>query len=317
MKHIAAFDIGSNAVRLSIASLDGEGNLDILERIRFPLRLGTEVFREGKFSDYLIEEAVRVFKEFKKHLNHYNVEYSKAIATSAFRNAENGSLLREKVLSETGIFIQEIDGKTEAQYIRHAIETQINLSQKDYLLFDIGGGSAEFTFLKKGEVIGAKSFPIGTVRLLELGKNALEQGLSVEKGYQIYLDEIRPELKNFLREVYPHTKPIRVIGTGGNFKRLTRLRKKILGKKNIQYVLPEEVPLIREALQKTPYLKRIKKFGLRPDRADVIIPALYIIESAIEFIPVKKILTPDLGLIHGLLEEIAKEVSGQSDESSL
>lgn len=307
MKHIAAFDIGSNAIRMAIASIDKYGTLTVQEKIRKPLRLGTEAFAEGEFSAYTIKEAIKVFKEFKRHLNHHDVELYKAVATSAFRNASNSEELAQRVLDATGIYIEGIDGKKEAAYIREAIKAQINLRQKDYLLFDIGGGSAEFTFLEKGKVVGAKSFPIGTVRLLELGKSAEEEGLSRKAGYKLYLDEIAPDLKKFFKEVYPSSKPLRVIGTGGNFKRLTRLRKKVLGKKNIDFVLPEEVPVIREALEETAYLKRIKKFGLRPDRADVIIPAIYIIEKAMEYFPAKKILTPDLGLIHGLLFEVAGE----------
>lgn len=307
MKKIAAFDIGSNAIRMAIAQIDKNGVLTVTERIRMPLRLGTEAFSKGEFSPYTMKEALKVFKSFKKEIDHHDVELYKAVATSAYRNSKNSKELGSRILEETGIFIQEIDGKEEAALIRKALQTKIDLTQKDYLLFDIGGGSAEVTFLEKGAPKAAKSFPIGTVRLLELGKSAKEEGLRPIDGYNIYLEEIGPQIEAFFKEVYPSTKPLRIIGTGGNFKRLTKLRKKVLGKKNISFVLPEEVPLIREALQEAPYLKRIKKFGLRPDRADVIIPAIFIMEKVMEYFPAKKILTPDIGLIHGLLFSVAGE----------
>ncbi|CAM9900593.1 unnamed protein product [Chrysoparadoxa australica] len=290
MKKIAAFDIGSNAIRMAIAQIDNKGNFAINQRVRVPVRLGTEAFSRGEFSEYLMDEFLHVFKTFKKELDHQDVEVFRAVATSAYRNSANAKKLGQLVLEETGIFIEQIDGKEVAALIRNAIQTKIDLTQKDYLLFDIGGGSAEVTFLSKGEPQGATSFPVGTVRLLELGKNAEKEGL-----------------KEFFAQVYPSKKPLRIIGTGGNFKRLTRLRKKILGKKNISYVLPEEIPFIREALEETPYLKRVKKFGLRHDRADVIIPAIYIMEKVMDYFPAKKILTPDIGLIHGLLYGIAKD----------
>lgn len=307
MKKIAAFDIGSNAIRMAIGQVDRDGVLTVIDRIRMPLRLGTEAFSKGEFSSYTMEEALKVFKSFKKEIDFHEVELFKAVATSAYRNSRNAKELGKAILEQTGIFIEEIDGKTEAALIRKALQTKIDLTQKDYLLFDIGGGSAEVTFLEKGVPVGATSFPVGTVRLLELGKAAQEDGGDFVDAYQMYLEEIGPQLEKFFKKVYPGTKPLRIIGTGGNFKRLTKLRKKILGKKNISYILPEEVPLIREELEATPYLKRIKKFGLRPDRADVIIPAIYIMEKVMEYFPAKKILTPDVGLIHGLLFSVAGE----------
>lgn len=319
MEKIAAFDIGSNAVRMAIGTVDRDGLLTVNQRVRVPLRLGSEAFGDGKFSEHTIDEAVHTFSEFKKILVHENVERFEAVATSAYRNAKNASELGEAVLEETGIFIRPIDGTTEAGLIRKALQTQIDLNRKNYLLFDIGGGSAELTFLKKGKGVGSISLPMGTVRLLEIGKEAQEKGQSVRKAYNNYLKGLTPLIEDFARENSPQERPIRVVGTGGNFKRLSRLRKKIFDKKNIRFVLPEEVPVIREVLEDTPYLKRMKKFNLRPDRADVIIPALYIMEHVLDIIPCKKIINPDIGLIHGLLFDLAgksfdrvKEINSQA-----
>lgn len=305
MEKIAAFDIGSNAVRMSIASVDRDGLLTILRRDRVPLRLGSEAFSEGEFSPVTIEEAVKTFSHFKKILDHEGVERFDAVATSAFRNASNGPLLGQAILEKTGIFIRAIDGTTEAGLIRKALQTQIDLSRKNYLLFDIGGGSAELTFLKKGKSTGAISLPMGTVRLLEIAREAEEKGLKSSRAYKTYLKELAPAIEEFYEDCCPQDRPIRVVGTGGNFKRLSRLRKRVLEKKNVRFVLPEEIPVIRKELENTPYLKRMKKFNLRPDRADVIIPALYIMEHVLNIIPCKKVINPDIGLIHGLLFDIA------------
>ncbi len=310
MEKIAAFDIGSNAVRMAVASVDRDGLLTVLERIRVPLRLGSEAFSQGRFSEHTIVEAIDTFRDLKKIIDQENVERFDAVATSAYRNAANADELGQAILEKTGIFIRPIDGKLEAALIRKALQTQIDLSRKNYLLFDIGGGSAELTFLKKGQSVGSISLPMGTVRLLEIARQAQEKGLTPEEAYETYLQELSPSIQKFYEENCPQDMPIRFVGTGGNFKRLSRLRKKILDKKNIRFVLPDEVPVIRETLEEAPYLKRIKKFNLRPDRADVIIPALYIMEQVIDIIPCKKIITPDIGLIHGLLFDIA----GQSFE---
>ncbi len=316
MKKIAAFDIGSNAVRMARASVSNEGEFNFYARERQPLRLGTEAFTQGYFSEHTMQEFERVFLEFKKLMNHDGIESYRAVATSAYRNARNSEELGVRVFEKTGIRIDCIDGQEEAALIRKAIQTQIDLNAKNYLLFDIGGGSAELTYLERGKPKGSISLPMGTVRLLEIGKRAEKDGLGAELGYRTYLSELGPQIKDFLHDVYGETKPLRIVGTGGNFKRLSRLRKRILGKKNIRYILPDEVAVIREALEDTAYLNRMKKFGLRHDRADVIIPAIYIIEKVMGYIPVKKIIAPDIGLIHGLLHDLAYPHE-QSSSSSL
>jgi exopolyphosphatase/guanosine-5'-triphosphate,3'-diphosphate pyrophosphatase len=302
MEKLGAFDIGSNAVRLAIGSLGIDGVLDIQKRIRIPLRLGTEAFSTGHFSQFTISQAIHEFSDLKKILEHEGVTRYRAVATSAFRNGDNSPELAKQVFAATGITIEVIDGEEEARLIRKAIQTKIDLSLKDYLLFDIGGGSAELTYLKKGVSQGAISLPMGTVRLLELGKDNPE---SQERAYLDYLGGLKPKILAFSKEVGMKGRPIRVVGTGGNFKRLSRLRKKILGMNSVRYIMPDEIAEIREVIEETPYLSRMKKFGLRADRADVIVPAIYIIESVMSIIPMKKIIAPDIGLVHGVLFGLA------------
>ncbi len=308
MKKITAFDIGSNAIRMAIGELDLDGKFSILTRIRTPIRLGAEVFSGLELSEHTRDSVVKNFIEFKKLMDQEGVKYYKAVATSALRNSSNGNILIDEVRKHSQIEIDLIDGQSEAALIRKAIETKIDLNRKDYLLFDIGGGSAELSLLKKGEVQGAVSLPMGAVRLLEIGKVATQDGMTPERAYREYLNHLNPQIESFFNDHYKGPKPLRVIGTGGNFKRLSRLRKKVLGIKNIDYVLPDEIAEIREALEETPLLNRTKKFGLRPDRADVIVPAIYIIENIMSFVPMKKLYTPDIGLIHGVLYRICDDL---------
>ena len=130
MKKIAAFDIGSNAIRMAIATVDKTGVLTVIHRERAPLRLGSEVFSSGELSKSTIKNAIKTFKEFKKTLEHEEVEFFEAVATSAYRNAANSEFLGQAILEETGIFIRSIDGKEEAALIRKALQTQINLDKK-------------------------------------------------------------------------------------------------------------------------------------------------------------------------------------------
>ena len=311
MKKIAAFDIGSNAIRMAIGEIDLTGKFTLINRVRTPIRLGAEVFSGQELSQATRDSVVKNFVEFRKLMDQDSVIAYKAVATSALRNSKNGHQLIEEVHKASGILIDLIDGQTEALLIRKAVQSKIDLTKKDFLLFDIGGGSAELSLLKKGEVQNSISLPMGAVRLLEVGKKAAREGVSPERGYRDYLSGLNPEIQEFFSQCQLSVKPIRVIGTGGNFKRLSRLRKKILKIKNIEYVLPDEVAAIREVIEETALLNRTKKFGLRHDRADVIVPAIYIIENIMSFVPMKKLYTPDIGLIHGVLFKICDELDSK------
>jgi len=312
MKKIAAFDIGSNAIRMGIGEIDLDGHFSMETRIRVPIRLGAEVFSGQSLSLHTRELVIKNFVEFSKIMDQEGVCAYKAVATSALRNCSNAQQLIDEVFHHSHIGIDLINGQLEAALVRQALQTKIDLTKKDYLLFDIGGGSAELSLLRRGEVLGAISLPMGAVRLLELGKVAARDQVPPERAYRDYLSHLNPQIQAFFDDYYHSLKPIRVIGTGGNFKRLSRLRKKVLGVKNIDYVLPDEVAAIREIVEETPLLNRTKKFGLRYDRADVSVPAIYVIENVMSFVPVKKLYTPDIGLIHGVFFKIRDELVGEA-----
>jgi exopolyphosphatase/guanosine-5'-triphosphate,3'-diphosphate pyrophosphatase len=302
VEKIAAFDIGSNAVRLAIAELDVHGTLAVTKKMRVPLRLGSEVFQKHAFSPYTITYASKVFANLRKILDHEQVSEFRAVATSAYRNAVNSQELGREVMMQSGIEIRTIDGDLEAKLIREAIQTQINLNGKSWLLVDIGGGSTEISILNKGKVVDSKSFAIGTVRLLEIGRGAEDPMEEI----QAYLKKMQKDIRSFFNGYDQELHHIRMIGTGGNFRRLLKLRKKILSKKQLDFTLSHEVPLILKELEKTPFLKRMKKFSLRPDRADVIIPALHVILTILQEVEVKKIYSPDIGLVHGVLMDMVR-----------
>ncbi len=301
MEKIAAFDIGSNAVRMAVAALDNEGTLKIIKRVRIPLRLGTEAFSKNEFSSYTIQHAASIFASYRKVIDHEQVNLFRAVATSAYRTAKNSSVLGQEILKSSGIKIEMISGELEAEMIRQALRVKIDLNQKNFLLFDIGGGSIELSVLKEGVVLGAESFPLGTVRLLEMVRAKSDNPKVQSLEFQNLILEHQASLKEFLSTHTSLMESTSMIGTGGNFKRLLKLRKKILEKKEIDFILPGEVRPILEELEKLSFLGRMKKFGLRPDRADVIIPALHLVLSVLSIQNIKKIYAPDTGLIHGIL----------------
>ena len=156
---LAAIDIGSNAIRFQVSTvLDRSEKVAFkkLEYIRFPLRLGHDVFTHGRISEGSIAKFKKLMTTYKLLLELYEVKDYMFCATSAMRESENGFELAQQVKDELGIQINIIDGDEEAYFINTAITSY--LEDKTYLHIDVGGGSTELNLYYHGEKIKTKSF---------------------------------------------------------------------------------------------------------------------------------------------------------------
>ncbi|MCX8062724.1 MAG: hypothetical protein N3D16_09080, partial [Anaerolineales bacterium] len=164
-EHLAAIDIGSNAIRMAVARLEAQGNLEIVENSRVPVRLGKDAFTLGYFTEETIQMAVGTFHRFRNIAQVFDVKAIRAVATSAMREASNSHILIDRVASQTGFQIEIINEIEEARLIHLAVQKVIDLKGKRALLIDIGGGSVEVT-LSNENVLSVESYALGTVRLL-------------------------------------------------------------------------------------------------------------------------------------------------------
>jgi len=166
----AAIDIGSNAVRLLIASaIERAGHPTIFKKtslVRVPIRLGEDVFINKKISEKNILRLIDTLKAFDLLIKTHQVVRFRACATSAMREAKNGKEVVERVFKATEIYIQTIEGQDEASIISSTDITDLILNDKTFLYVDVGGGSTEFTIFNEGKNLVSPSFKIGTVRLL-------------------------------------------------------------------------------------------------------------------------------------------------------
>ncbi len=297
---LAAIDIGSNAARLLITEVVENGKsqpqFNKLNLVRVPLRLGFDVFETGDIPKTKINKVVETIKAYKHLLSIYDVNYVKACATSAMRDAKNAPEIIRKVKLETGIEIKVISGDEEASFIyeNHIAE---NL-EKDhsYLYIDVGGGSTELTFFSGGKLIFKESFNIGTIRLLK--------GLVEEKQWD--------EMKNFLKISTKGHSDIIAIGSGGNINKVFSLSKRKDGK-------PLSLELLRDFYKELSILtidERIKIHKLREDRADVIVPALQIYINVMRWTDTENIYVPKIGLADGLVHILYDEVKKKKFDSS-
>jgi exopolyphosphatase/guanosine-5'-triphosphate,3'-diphosphate pyrophosphatase len=280
---LAAIDIGSNAIRLQISTILDKGNKILfkkLEYVRFPLRLGHDVFSSNRISDKSKEKFKKLMKTYKLLLDLYEVDDYMYCATSAMRESENGQELADEVKEELGVTINIIDGNLEAEMINRAIASY--LEEETYLHIDVGGGSTELNLFTEGKKIKTRSFKIGSVRVLE------------HHDSPIMWSDMEHWVKSNVKKEYGK---VTAVGTGGNMSKIFELAKKKPG----QAISIKRVKEIRDMIESFSIEQRIYELQMNPDRADVIVPASNIYLKVMEWANAKQILVPDVGLKDGIL----------------
>ncbi len=297
IKKYAAIDIGSNAIRLLIANIIEEANEPIRFKksslIRVPVRLGADVFLTKKISKTNTDRMIDTMQAFRLLMKINKVEYYKACATSAMREAINKKDVVQKILNKTDIAIDIINGKEEAAIIAQTDLNEFIDETKTYLYIDVGGGSTELTLVNKGKTVRSKSFKIGTVRLLN--------NIVTNTDWLMLEDWIKTNTKPY--------DSVNAIGFGGNINKLFKLSGKTIGEPLTYFYLSSYYKL----LNAYSYEERITKLDLNQDRADVIIHASRIYLSVMKWSQSKYIYVPKIGLSDGIIKSMYfKTITGKT-----
>ena len=287
-------DIGSNAIRMLIGQVTESGNIKKVMKHREPIRLGHDVFVEGSISKNNLKRTAEAFEKFNRDFDRFGVEKIRVVATSAVREASNQKQFLDAVLGDSGLAVEIIEFKEEADLIVQAAMNTLDLYDKHFMLMDIGGGSVEFVVgtHRQNHVI---SLPLGTVRLLELTRKSNSCRMELENK----IDEFSAQIKQLIQE-YPDA-ITHFIGTGGNMECLGYLRRLLFRKESRFKVRYHELDYIVEELFRLNSFSRMKKFELREDRADVILPASLLSQFVLSQLELDRILLPGVGLREGVL----------------
>lgn len=291
MKYYAAIDIGSNAVRLLIKRVNEsepriDKRLSKVIMLRVPLRLGFDVFKNGKVSSGKVKKLVRLMKAYRQLLKIYEVSSYRACATSAMRDAANGAKIIDDITKETGIKVDLIDGEEEARIVYSNHMECMEDRRGNYLYVDVGGGSTEINFLVDGDLRFTGSYNIGTVRMLnDAVKVAVWEKLTKD------LNEL---------VIQSGSSSINIIGSGGNINKLFRLSKDS-DKDRLRLPIESLCSLYQE-LSSLNLEERMSRYNLKPDRADVIVPAAKIFINISEIVKAEYIHVPVLGLADGIID---------------
>jgi exopolyphosphatase/guanosine-5'-triphosphate,3'-diphosphate pyrophosphatase len=304
MPRFAAIDVGSNASRLLVVESEGPNLVTPIAELRVPVRMGTSVFLTGRLDEGAIRDCVKAMKVFAAKMKELAVVEYRAVVTASARDAENSSELLTKV-RDAGVDLETIDGMEEARIVKLAVQQKMALADKRALLCDLGGGSLELSEVHHDEVRFSTSLEIGTVRLLE---SFLDNGKPVKKPQEKvlleYIDRmLQPVAGDFLKRSYDM-----VCGTGGNFDTIAELCP-VAPAARIAGLPAIDVRKARALLAKMVNMsaaQRQRVYKLRPDRADVIVPALYVVRAVADLARTDVIVAPGVGLREGIAAEVVE-----------
>ncbi len=284
---LAAIDIGSNAIRLLIKRIvikNGVVKFQKILLLKVPLRLGEDVFKQGRILDDKRDKLLKVVQSFKLLMEVNEVVDYRACATSAMREAKNGIAVRDFINSMSEVFIDLISGEEEASLIFSNWKTLGLSDEKSYLYVDVGGGSTEITLLRNGQRTESRSFKIGAVRLLE----------STVK------ENVWNELEDFIKSIVNVNDNVVSVGSGGSIT-------KIFKESNHQlhdFISYNEIKELVKSMSSYEFEERIETFNLKPNRADVIILAgeiyLFVMKSAGS----TNMIVPKMGVGDGIINRL-------------
>ncbi|MEY4521167.1 MAG: hypothetical protein RIT10_352 [Bacteroidota bacterium] len=285
-----AIDIGTNAARLLVGEVEVVGNHSFVKKIsytRVPLRLGDEVFENGIISTKKATDFSKTIQAFSLIAETFNVKKLRAVATSAMREAINAKEVIAQIKKESGVTIEVISGDEEAKLIFGTFFLLDFDKTAPFIVIDVGGGSTEISVFENGTRIASKSFQVGTIRLLK------------EKVATTIWSEIHEWIIQHVDLNSPH----KLFGTGGNINKVH----KMIGKSQSATLDTSAMIKLRDKLDKLTLEERTDKYQLKPDRADVIVPAMNIYLYILNELSCTQIIVPKIGLSDGMIYAMHKE----------
>jgi len=304
MPTFAAVDVGSNSVRLKIASL-ARGRLETIHEDREVTRLGESVFRSGLLDPKAISHTVKVLRRFHRATTSAGADAVRVVATSAMRDTRNASSFLEWVRSTTGWKVEIISGIEEGRLIHLGLVSNTRLNTWPLLLMDLGGGSCELTISVDHQIRSMASLPLGAVRLTEeFIQNDPPKKKDIERLRQFIAEEVG-RLERRLRRWNPQL----AIATSGTAAALAELGQNFdkRAQKRPNYVTARTMDRIVEELAKRTLAQRRLLPGLGPKRAEIIVAGATVYAEIARRLQLPGIQYSPLGLRDGLLAQMAAD----------
>jgi exopolyphosphatase / guanosine-5'-triphosphate,3'-diphosphate pyrophosphatase len=311
---IAVVDMGASAIRLTVAEGASEGPLHLLEEVSRGVLLGKDTFTHGRLGAATMDATLKALEGFRRIMDTYGVIRYRAVATSAVREASNADAFLDRVRLRTGLEVEVIDGSEENRLtylaVRERLAQHPALVEGDALLVEVGGGSADISFLRKGQPINSGTYPLGSIRMRQsLGS---WQG-SHEQGTRLLVRQIHNVVDDIRREM-PLREARHVIALGGDVRFAAA---QIVGD------LPSgEMPVfdrdvfIRfvDSLVGYDTEQLVEKYRLPQSDAETLVPALLAYRELLVETAADRVTVPDASLRMGLLLDLVRSDQPQGIE---
>ncbi|WP_168205005.1 Ppx/GppA phosphatase family protein [Bythopirellula goksoeyrii] len=308
---LAAIDVGSNSIRLVVAEALADGRYRVLDEERETPRLGRSLASTGKLDDASIADSLAALRRFLSIVQGLSVENLRAIATCAVREATNGAEFCKLVKEQLNLTLEVISSQKEAHLAFHSVRRRFDLTGKNTLLADIGGGSTELV-LASGELIEAiYGTKLGAVRLNE--KFGGGQALAGD-DFKRMVRWVNRELR---RTTEKPSAPLHLlIGSGGTFTSLAGMVMAARGQSRLPVggcqIPRAELRHLIDRLRKMSLKQRREVPGLNPDRADIIVPGMTVVDCVMRRFKLNLLQVHSFGVRDGLLLSMIEEMQGRT-----
>lgn len=298
----AIIDLGTNTFHLVIAEVKS-GVISEYFKLQVPVKIGSGGINNGLITQEAFQRGLTALSEFRKYLNQFGVEDVTAFATSAIRNATNGTQFVKEALEKCNIAITTIDGDTEAEYIFRGVQHSFRLPDEKVLVMDIGGGSVEFIIGLGTDIQWKQSFEIGAARLIERFHRENPIGLHEVAALQQFLrEQLAP-----LRQAIELHQPRVLIGSAGSFETLVDV---VIGDLAVVplslshqafEIRREDFDVFVEIMQTSTSEQRSRMKGMAAFRVEMITVAALLMQYVVETFSIKRIIASNYSLKEGVL----------------
>ena len=308
---LAAIDVGSNTIRLTVAEVEKDGTYRILDEEREMVRLGHGMDRTGRLAEDAVERALAALGKMKAIADGFEVAEIRAIATSAVREAANGRAFTREAYRQHKVRIDVISAEEEAELAFRSAARHFTLDGRSSAVVDIGGGSVEVV-LAAGTVIDQiHSLPLGAVRVTE---RLVRSDPLRKKHWKLMRQEIDRGIRQGIGRL-PHRAEI-MVGSGGTFTALAHMakwqREGRHGSVQGYMLTPAELVHLLDRLREVPLEGRRQIPGLSEDRADIIVAGAAVIARLVKRLGTQQIVVNERGIRDGLLLGMISDLSGSS-----
>ena len=297
---LAAIDIGTNSIRCIIVEVDKLGNYKVLDDEKATVRLGEGLARDNAISEAARQRAMDALSRMKKIVDGYGVMVVETVATSAVRRATNGDAFVKAVADTIGLSIRVISGDEEAELAISSALHNFDMEGTRFAMVDIGGGSIEIVTALGGHIEEIYSLELGSVILTD---NFVTSDPIKQEEYRRLRKHVRKTLKvAFSGEELPVQC---LIGSGGTMTSIAAMvmamRKEGYGSIHGYEVLRSEVVHLLAMLLRKDVKERRSIPGLNPDRADIIVAGVTVVNELMALFSANLLRINERGIREGLI----------------